>query len=538
MQVSGVVIFAAVLYFVIVFAIGYVTRKASVNPMDYYVAGRKVGAVVNGAALAATYFSPASFLGLPAFIFLLGYPFWWALIGIIAGLPVASMLTAAPLRKYAPVSFTDYYADRYESDKAMRIIAGLPVLVSGFAYVILSLVGTGLFMMAILKVDYQMAVFLGAIAVLFYVYMGGMVATTWSTAFQGLLMAIAAVVSAFAILSHYGGFGALADAVYANNPNFWLMPHAQENVSHPLFGMWTGVVSFYFIWHYGFATMPYTVVRFFTAMNIQSARRAVFWAVVFGGSMYWGLIIIGTAARTLIESLHPYVGATMADGKTVVQTATQVLAYIKAQFGVGGAAVTDYSMIAALESLRSPILMGILVAGGLAIAMATAAGWIMVLNVMIGRDWMGKVFGSKWAIENPVKSLRIWTIIILVISIIPSLNPMALVLDLSGWAFVVIICTVGAPLIFGLWWPRATKTAAYATILIFLPLSLWSWLQARATLGSPHWAIWGEALFGRKIPVAHQWWLVPVSFIFFIVVSYLTKPCSPETIKKYCEDLH
>ncbi|MEW5959844.1 MAG: hypothetical protein AB1801_19125, partial [Chloroflexota bacterium] len=537
-QVSGVVIFSAILYFVIVFAIGYVTRKASVNPMDYYVAGRKVGAVVNGAALAATYFSPASFLGLPAFIFLLGYPFWWALIGIIGGLPLAAMLTAAPLRKYAPVSFTDYYADRYESPKAMRIIAGLPTLFSGWAYVVLSLVGTGLFMMAILRIDYQLSVVLGAIAVLFYVYMGGMVATTWSTAFQGLLMSIAAVVGAFTILAHYGGFGALADAVHANNPNFWLMPHAQEASSHPLMSYWTGVVSFYFIWHYGFATMPYTVVRFFTAMNIASARRAVFWAVVFGGSMYWGLIIIGTAARALIETLHPYVGELMADGTTVVKTAVNVLAYIKAMFGVRGAAVTDYSMIAALESLGQPVIMGILVAGGLAIAMATAAGWVMVLNVLIGRDFMGKCLGNKWAIENPVKSLRIWTVAILAFGTIFALNPAALVLDLSGWGFVVIICTVGAPLVLGLWWRRATTMAAYITILTFLPLSIWAWLYARNVLGSPHWAVWGEALFGRKIPVAHQWWLVPASFIFFIIVSYLTKPCSPETIKKYVDDLH
>ncbi len=81
MGVNPIVILGSVLYFAVIFWIGWSSRKASLNASDYYVAGRKVGAFVNGSALAATYFSPASFLGLPAFIFIMGYPFWWALVG-------------------------------------------------------------------------------------------------------------------------------------------------------------------------------------------------------------------------------------------------------------------------------------------------------------------------------------------------------------------------------------------------------------------------------------------------------------------------
>lgn len=530
MGVSPIVVLAAVLYFVVVFGIGWYTRKAAVSAADYMVGGRKVGPVVNGAALASTYLSPASFLGLPAFVFILGYPFWWAMCGIIAGMPLASMITAAPLRKYAPVSFTDYYADRYEDQKAMRILVGLPTLFAGMAYVVLALVGTGLFMMAILHVPYMWAVLLATLAVMFYVYLGGMVATTWSNAFQGLMMTIAAFVCAVAILGHYGGFVGLGEAIYANNPNFWMSPHNPEGFSHPLMATWTGMIGFYFVWHFGFAAMPYTVVRFFTSMDVKAARRSVFWAVVFGGIMYWGLMIIGAAARVLIETLHPLM---QMEGVT---NAVTLLAKIKEIYAVGGVAVTDYSMIAAVEALSSPVLLGILVAGGLAIAMSTAAGWVMVLNVLIGRDWMGNVLGNKWAIENPVKSLRLWSIIILAVGGLLSLKPLALVLDLSGWAFVTIIATVGAPLILGLWWRRSTRAATYATIIVFFPLTLYSWLYARNVLGSPHWFFLSDP--DNLIATGHQVYWIPVSFIFFIIVSLLTKPPAEETIKKYCDDLH
>ncbi|MDW7651807.1 MAG: cation acetate symporter [Bacillota bacterium] len=536
MGVNPVVITAALIYFVIIIGIGYTTRKASADPMDYYVAGRKIGPFVNGAALAAAFFSPASFLGMPAFIFLLGYPFWWVLASIIAGLPLASMLTAAPMRKYAPVSFTDYFADRYDSPKLMRIMAGIPTLMSGWAYIVLSIVGTGLFMMSILQVPYTTAVVLSAIVIMFYVFMGGMVATSFTSAFQGVLMTIASLIVGAVILNIYGGFAGLSEAVYANNANFWLMPHADPGggFAHPLMGYWTGVVSFYFVWHYGFSTMPYTVVRFFTTMDIKSARRSVFWAVLFGGPMYFGLLVAGTAARVTLENMHPM----MLKGAT---NAVEVLAMIKESFGIGGAAVTDYSYIAVVESLGNPLVLGILVAGGLAISMATASAWVMVLNVLIGRDWMGKVFGNKWAINNPVLALRVWTVIIMAVCTYFAFNPLALVLDLSGWAFVVIICTTGVSLMAGLWWRRANTTATIATIAVFFPLSLFSWLYAKEVLGSPHWFfasrwIWGEG--GFMLPTGHQSWLIPASVIFYIIVALLTPPNRAEVVDKYCDDLH
>ncbi|MFZ5646452.1 MAG: sodium:solute symporter family protein [Bacillota bacterium] len=531
-QVSPIVIFFAVAYFVVIFGIGFYSRKAALSASDYMVSGRNVGPIINGAALASTYLSPASFLGLPAFIFIMGYPFWWALVGIIAGMPIASMLTAAPLRKYAPVSFTDYYADRYDDQKGMRALISLPVLISGLLYVTLSIIGTALFMMAILKVPYNWALIIGSVVVLFYVYLGGMVATTWSNALQGFLMAIAAVAAAGVILAHFGGFAGLGEAINANNPKFWYPPNSSSGTfSHPIMAGWTGMVSFYFVWHYGFAMMPYTVVRFFTAMDLKAARRAVFWATLLGAFMYWGLVIIGSACRVLLETLHPLMSA------PGVKDAVTLLAKIKAIYGVGGAAVTDYSMIAAVEALSNPWLMGLLVAGGLSIAMSTTAGWLMVMNVIIGRDWMGKIMGNKWAIDNPVKALRMWSIILTIVCTAFAFNPPALVLDLSGWAFVVVIATIGAPLVFGLWWDKATRAATYATVIVFLPLTLFSWIYAKSALGSPHWFFLNK-VFGTNLAFAHQMYWIPVSFIFFIIVSLSTSPPRKEIVQKYCNDLH
>ncbi len=522
-----IVIGGALIYFAIMIFIGWYSRKAALSATDYYVAGRKVGPFVNGSALAATYFSPASFLGLPAFIFLLGYPFWWALVGIIGGMPVATLLTAAPLRKYAPTSFTDYYADRYET-KWMRLLAGIPTLIGGFAYVILSIIGCALFMLAILKIDFTLSVILATVVVFIYVYWGGMVATTWSTAFQGIAMTVASLMGATYVVVQFGGFNGLTEAVLANSPHFFNLPYVNETPSHALMAMWTGIVGFYFTWHFGFSAMPYTVVRFFTSQDIKSARRSVFWAVLVGSLMYGGLIVIGTGARVLIETLHPLM---QTEG---IHNAMSLLAHMREAYGVGGAAVTDYSMIAAMEALSSPFLLAVIAAGGLAIAMATAAGWTMVLNVLMGRDLLGKVFGSKWPEEKPVQATRAMTTIVIFVSMLVAFNPPALVLDISGAAFVVILCSVGPPLILGIWWHRANTTAAAINIIVMTILSSFSWMYANSKLGSAHWFFLGEK---GGIVTPHQFYWVFVGFIFFILVSLVTKPNSPEAVQKYSYDL-
>ena len=530
--VDPIVILFAVAYFVLIIAVGIYSRKFTQKATDYYVAGRSVGAFTNGAALASTFLSPASFLGLPAFIFILGYPMWWALIGIIAGMPITGVLTAGPLRKYGPVTFTDYYCDRYEMPVLGRFIAGIPTFVAGILYIVLSLVGTAIFFVALLKVNYTTSIWIAIVVVLLYTVLGGMYATTWNAMFQCILMVIAALCAAFAIVGKVGGLEAFFVNVIKNSPKVFNPPSAPDGPSHILVGTWMAVVGFFLTWHYGFATMPYTVVRFFTAMDERTAKRSIVWSTLLGSLLYLGLIIIGTGAKYIMETYHPLAqkAAPIAaeKGKPV---AIIILALIKKTFGIGK--VTDYAMIAAVEALSSPLLMGLLVAGGLSIAMSTVAGWVMVLNALITRDWLGKALGVKLVEEKPVLAARIVTVVLLVACGLLAMNPPALVLDLSGWAFVVIVASLGPSLILGIWWKRATKTATILTALVMTPCTLFTWLYAKMKYGKPHFFF-----LNKNIITPHQFYWIFISLIFFVVVSLLTKPCSEDTVKKYCEELH
>ncbi|MGB9807412.1 MAG: sodium:solute symporter family protein [Thermosulfidibacteraceae bacterium] len=528
-----VVFLFALAYFIITIGIGIYSRKlAAKGEIDYYLAGRGVGAFVNGTALTSTYFSPASFLGLPAFVFLLGYPMWWALIGIIAGMCIAGPLTAAPLRKYGPVTFTDFYCDRYEMPVLGRFIAGIPTLIAGILYIVLSIVGTAIFFVALLKLDYKTSVWISVIVVLIYTVLGGMYATTWNASVQTIIMTFAGVAAAIALVSKMGGPESYFKEILINTPKIFNVPSSPDGPPSAIMSSWIAVAGFFLTWHYGFSTMPYTIVRFFTALDEREAKKSIVWATLFAALLYSSLMIVGIGTKAIIEKYHPLVPQAVPIAQKLNKpVAIGVLALIKKKYGIGE--VVDYAMIAACEAVGSSVLLGIIVAGGLSIAMSTVAGWVMVVNALIARDWMTKALKTKIAQEKPVLVARIITSIVLILCGLISMNPPALVLDLSGWAFVLIIASLGPSMVLGIWWKRATKAATIVTALLMAPATLYSWLYAKLKLGSPH-----KFFLNENIITPHQFYWIFVGLIIFIIVSLITQPPKEETIKKYCEDLH
>jgi Na+(H+)/acetate symporter ActP len=160
-------------------------------------------------------------------------------------------------------------------------------------------------MLAILKVDFTVSVIIATVVIFVYIYYGGMVATTFSTAFQGVAMTVASVTAAhLRSSSNYGGLNGLTEAVLANSPNFFNMPYVAKKASHPIMSMWSGVVGFFFVWHFGFSAMPTRSCAFSRPRTSSRPAAASSGRSSIGGAMYCGLVIIGTGARVLIESLH------------------------------------------------------------------------------------------------------------------------------------------------------------------------------------------------------------------------------------------
>ncbi len=549
METNATVIAIVIIYFIIIIAVGVWSRKRLRAPTDYHIAGRQVGALVNGSAYIASYFSPASLLGLPAFIFLLTYPMYWALLGITAILPIGAGLVAAQLRRYAPVSVLDYYADRYESPKASRILLTFAIFWGGILYIVLSIVGMSLAMVAIAHISYLPSLIISTIIVIIYVWFGGMIATTWNAALQAWIMLIAAWAVVAGLVGKVGGWSALWDHVVGANPQFFYSgPYNKQFVAilvkknfDPNALYWSGVLGtilFYFTWHFGALSMPYAIVRIFTATDERTARWTLVWAALIGNLFYIALIIIGSAAAFFIADYHPIVQQLIQNNPEIAslpafKKAVVVLKTLAKQYNVPGASVTDYSTLAVAEAVGNNVVLGILTAGALAIAMPTVASWAVLMSTIAARDWPKHVLDKELPPEKEILYARITATILILIGMAIAYKPPALILDMSGAAFVVLVSTLAPPLFFGIWWKRPGKTALLVHVVTIFPLSAFSWLYAKYHWGTPH-----AFFLDPKYATPHQAYWVFIGFLWFLILSLIFERPSEETVRKYVDALH
>jgi len=555
-EINATVITIVIIYFIIITIIGIWSRRYLRAPTDYHIAGRQVGAFVNGSAYIASYFSPASLLGLPAFIFLLSYPMYWALLGITAILPIGAGLVAAQLRRYAPVSVLDYYADRYESPKLSRVLLTFAVFWGGILYIVLSIVGMALALVAIAHIGYLYSLAISVIIVIIYVWFGGMIATTWNAAFQAWVMLLAAWAVVAGVIAKAGGWGALWHHVVAANPKFFYSGPFNELFVKTLVKKnfdpsvlyasgAIGTILFYFTWHFGALSMPYAIVRIFTATDERTARWTMVWAGLIGNLFYIALIIIGSAAAFFIASYHPI--AQQLHGHVIpfhglkekfenypplIQSVI-VLATEAHKYNVPGTNIPDYSTLAVAEAVGNNVILGLLTAGALAIAMPTVASWAVLMSTIVSRDWPRHIFEKPLSPEKEIFLARITATVLILIGMLIAFSPPALILDMSGAAFVVLVSTLAPPLFLGIWWRRPGKWALITHVIIMFPLTTFTWLYAKYHWGSPH-----AFAFNPKYATPHQAYWVFVGFLVFIILSLIFKPPKRETVEKYVDALH
>ncbi|RJX15702.1 hypothetical protein CW703_04660 [Candidatus Bathyarchaeota archaeon] len=531
-----------ILYFIIVIAIGIFSRRSIVTAEDYHIAGGKVKAFLNGTAQVAGYLSPASLLGFPAYVFLLGLPIHWGLVGIAGVMPLTIPLVAGQLRKAKPVSTTDYFAWRYETNVYGRIILTIAYIWAGMLYIILCMVGMGLAFVATLRVHYVTALFVAMIVMIIYLWLGGMVAHTYATAFQTFVMVFAALAVLLGMWAVAGGPGPLYATAEKIHYGTFLSPSYNTNYGKVLLRgnfdpdwlFTTGYISAFCwasVWALGALCQPFSVFRVFTAAGPKAARWTFVWATIWTAVFYTILILIGAGARAFIEVFmgHPY----LTEGISIKpdNPTLGILIYYYKTFGLGS--LVDYTTLCVTEAFKNPWLLGFLVAGVFAIGMGTVASWALLTATVLARDWPHYILKKPLPPKKEVMWTRIIMTILIVIGTLIAIKPAAMILDLSGAAFLVILTLLAPPIITGIWWKRGGPTAFKIYTTVMLVLTIFSWMFSYLVWKAPH----AFFLF-PKLGTPNQIYWLYIGFVIWIILCLVTKPSSPETIKKYCEDLH
>jgi len=321
--------------------ITYWAARRTKSAKDFYAAGGGISGFQNGLAIAGDYMSAASFLGISAMVFGVGYDGLIYSIGFLVGWPLITFLIAERLRNLGKYTFADVASYRL-SQIPVRIFAATGTLVVVALYLIAQMVGAGKLIQVLFGLDYTYAVILVGILMIMYVTFGGMLATTWVQIIKAILLLSGASFMAFMVMKHVGfsfetlfqqavavkhaGAEALAvkanvaaeaaaAAVASNAPNASAavasaaaaskaaVAAAKANIMAPggLVSNPIDAISLGMALMFGTAGLPHILMRFFTVSNAKEARKSVFFATGFIGYFYILTFIIGFGAIVLLS---------------------------------------------------------------------------------------------------------------------------------------------------------------------------------------------------------------------------------------------
>ncbi len=541
MGTFGWTVFWVVLTFGLYIFIAF--RSRARNTGDFYVAGGGVPAVANGAAVAADWMSAASFISMAGLVAFQGYGGAVFLMGWTGGYVLLALLLAPYLRKFGKYTVPDFVGDRY-SDGA-RVVAVVAAIFVSLTYVAGQMRGVGVVFSRFLEVGVTTGVLIGMAVVLFYAVLGGMKGITWTQVAQYSVLIVAYLIPAVAIANQLTG-----------NPipqlSFGEVLQKLDGVQQDLgFSAYSDPFSFYerrnlFLitatLMVGTAGLPHVIVRFYTTRTVKAARRSALFALFFIAILYTTAPAIGVFAKfNVIDTINDQPLAELQDIEWVDSWSATGLLALDDKNGDGTIQYTpdadtnelttfdrDILVLANPEVAGLPkAIIGLVAAGGLAAALSTASGLLLVISSSVAHDLIYKLFRPDATEAQRLLWGRLAMGGAVCIAGYFGVNPPGFVGEVVALAFGLAAASFFPVLVFGIFWKRANAQGAIAGMLVGL-------ITASAYMYA---LIWGgmEPWFGiNKAGVGVI--SAALNAITLVVVSLMTDPPSEE-LQELVEDV-
>jgi len=530
--------------------IGWLSRTMQVEA--YYVAGREVPAVYNGMATAADWMSGASFVAMAGGVYFGGYGYLAFIVGWTGGYVLVNSLLAPYLRKFGCYTVPDFIGTRYGGNLA-RLFAVIVLVVASFTYVTAQINATGTIAARALQIPFEVGVWFGLLGILMCSMLGGMRAVTWTQVAQYIVLIVAYLVPVF-WMSNVQGFGLIPQFSYGGAVERigeletlqgvgTLMPTesyaglralttAHASAPNSAMASWK-FVTLVLVLMAGTASLPHILMRYFTTPSVREARRSVVWSLFFIFLLYFTAPALATFTK--LQIMDPNL-ATGIIGKSIAEV--QTLDWIQKWRNVGFLAISDsngdgllqineFFMRGDIVVLATPeiaglpyVISGLVAAGGMAAAMSTADGLLLAIANALSHDLYYKIIDPNADTRTRLIVARILLIVIGIGGALVASLKLSSILGAVAWAFSFACSGLFFPLVFGVWWKRANRQGAVASMgLGFLAGSVYLY-QVRFG-GMEPWLGIDHLRFGI-VGMA-------VSFMAMIVVSLLTEEPDAET---------
>ncbi len=527
------------------------TRAQSTK--EFYVAGGGIHPVINGMATAADWMSAASFISMAGIISFLGYGGSQYLMGWTGGYVLLALCLAPYLRKFGKFTVPDFIGERYYSQTA-RTVALICAIFVSFTYVVGQMKGVGVAFSRFLEIPYDLGVIIGIGIVFFYAVLGGMKGITYTQVAQYCVLIFAFTVPAiFISLQATGnpipqiGFGSKTiDGVYLlenlNQLSVDLGFEKYTDINQ------TTLINVFFITAalmFGTAGLPHVIVRFFTVPKVRDARISAGWALLFISLLYTTAPAVAAFAKVnLINTVSNAKYAEMPQWfKNWENTgllefddknADGVIQYV-ADTQVNELTIDrDIMVLANPEIANLPAwVIGLIVAGGLAAALSTAAGLLLVISTSISHDLLKKNINPNISEKGELWAARISIAVAVVAAGLAGLNPPGFVAEVVALAFGLAASSFFPAIILGIFDKKMNKEGALAGMIVGIVFTTIYIFYFKPQLGGP--GLPENYLFGITPEGIGTIGMV-INFIVSLIVSRVTKP-TPNKIKHLVESI-
>ena len=514
---------------------------------DFYVAGGGVSPLANGLATAADWMSAASFISMAGIISFNGYDGSVYLMGWTGGYVLLALLLAPYLRKFGKFTVPDFIGDRYYSNVA-RTVAVFCALIVSFTYVAGQMRGVGLVFSRFLEVNINTGVIIGMIIVLFYAVLGGMKGITYTQVAQYCVLIFAFMVPAIFIsiqmtgnpIPQVGFGGQDANGVYLLDKLDGL--HRDLGFAEYTSGSKSKLDVFFITaaLMVGTAGLPHVIVRFFTVKKVSDARKSAGWALLFIAILYTTAPAIAVFSRTnMIETVNNQEYKNMPSWFTTWEE-TGLLSFNdinndgKIQY-LADASKNELIVDKDIMVLANPEIAGLpnwvialVAAGGLAAALSTAAGLLLVISSSVSHDLIKKMMKPDISEKGELVAARLSAIVAVCVAGYFGIHPPDFVAATVALAFGLAAASFFPAIILGIFTKKMNKEGAISGMIVGVLAMLFYMLKFKF-----NW-------FGGG--TKEDWWLgispegfgtvaMIINFIVSIIISKFT-PDPPKEVQE------
>ena len=533
--------------FLIYISIAIWSRASSTS--EFYIAGRGVSPLANGMATAADWMSAASFISMAGIIAFSGYDGSVYLMGWTGGYVLLALLLAPYLRKFGKFTVPDFIGDRYYSKTARKLAVYCALIVS-FTYVAGQMRGVGIVFSRFLEVPINSGVIIGMVIVLFYAVLGGMKGITYTQVAQYCILIFAFMLPAIFIsfqmtgnlIPQIGMGSTLNDnsGVYlldkldllSKDLGFYEYTNGSKSVTDIFFITLALMV--------GTAGLPHVIVRFFTVKRVKDARKSVGLALLFITILYTTAPAVAVFSKlNLMQTVSNKEYTTMPEWFKNWEKTGLISYDDKNKDGIinymnssdNELIIDNDIMVLANPEIANlpPWIIALVAAGGLAAALSTAAGLLLVISTSISRDLVKKIYYPDVSESEELWIARISAIFAVLIAGYFGINPPGFVAAVVALAFGLAASSLFPVIVLGIFSKRINREGAISGMAVGISLMLYYMMKFK--LG---WL--GE------IPPKSDWWFgispegfgsiaMMCNFLVSIVVSKFTNPPPKEVIE-------